>query len=90
MACKCATYNRDSGRFDCSVSGSECIYLIPNSKRCAGEYGEGPDANSETVTENTDDKQVDPSSFMVADPANASFTETGKAQKMNHSNFSNS
>lgn len=82
MSCKCATYNRDSGRFDCSVSGSECMYLIPSSKRCATEYGEGPDANSEAITDNTDDKQVDPSSFMVADPVDTTPAETGKAQKI--------
>ena len=46
MGCKCAVYDSDSGRYDCDVSGSGCIYLIPNSKRCANEYGEGPDANN--------------------------------------------
>ncbi|WP_199884080.1 hypothetical protein [Anaerosinus massiliensis] len=45
MSCKCAKYDSDSGRFDCSVSGSGCMYLIPNSKRCAEEWGEGPDTN---------------------------------------------
>lgn len=43
MSCKCATYDPDSGRWQCSVSGDGCIYLIPNSKRCAIDYGEGPD-----------------------------------------------
>ncbi|SFM09494.1 hypothetical protein [Pelosinus propionicus] len=47
MSCKCATYDPDSGRWDCSVSGSGCMYLHPSSKRCAEEYGEGPDAYSE-------------------------------------------
>lgn len=43
MSCKCASYN-SKGRYNCTASGSECIYLFPNSKRCAEEYGEGPDA----------------------------------------------
>ncbi|MBA4510318.1 hypothetical protein H1057_20225 [Clostridium sporogenes] len=43
MSCKCASYNGE-GRYNCSISGDGCIYLIPNSKRCAEEYGEGPDA----------------------------------------------
>ena len=35
MACKCAKFDTDNGRWDCSVSGDNCMYLIPNSKRCA-------------------------------------------------------
>ena len=46
MSCKCATYNGE-GRYDCAVSGSECIYLFPDSKKCAEEYGEGPDAEND-------------------------------------------
>ena len=52
MACKCATYNGE-GRYDCSVSGSECMFMIPDSKACAEKFGEGPDASydeSEVVT----------------------------------------
>lgn len=44
MSCKCATYDPDEGRYTCSVSGDGCMYMIPNSKRCAEKYGEGPDA----------------------------------------------
>ena len=40
--CTCATYD-GNGRYDCSVGG-KCLYIIPDSKRCAEEYGEGPDA----------------------------------------------
>ena len=43
MSCKCAKYDEDEGRYYCEVSGDQCIYLIPNSKRCAEDYGEGPD-----------------------------------------------
>jgi len=48
MSCKCATFDPDDGRYECSVSGSGCMYLTPDSKRCAKEYGEGPDAAYET------------------------------------------
>lgn len=47
MACKCATYDPDSGRWDCSVSGSGCMYLYPSSKQCAADYGEGPDVKDD-------------------------------------------
>ena len=47
MSCKCANYDEDEGRYYCEVSGSQCMYLFPSSKRCAEDYGEGPDAESE-------------------------------------------
>lgn len=51
VACKCATFDEDTGRYDCEVSGSGCMYLMPNSKRCAEEYGEGPDAQEDHEVE---------------------------------------
>lgn len=45
MGCKCAHYDANEGRYMCSVSGGECLYIFPDSKACAEEYGEGPDAN---------------------------------------------
>ena len=47
MSCKCATFDPDSGRYQCSASGDGCMYLIPNSKQCAEEWGEGPDVEQE-------------------------------------------
>ena len=44
MSCKCATLDEDTGRYECSVSGDQCMYLFPDSKQCAKDYGEGPDA----------------------------------------------
>lgn len=44
MSCKCAKYDEDESRYYCEVSGGQCMYLIPSSKRCAEDYGEGPDA----------------------------------------------
>ena len=43
MSCKCAKYDAEDGRYLCSVSGDNCMYLIPNSEKCAKDYGEGPD-----------------------------------------------
>jgi hypothetical protein len=43
VSCKCATFDPDEGRWQCSVSGDGCVYYVPNSKACAQDYGEGPD-----------------------------------------------
>lgn len=51
MSCKCATFDEDTGRYDCSVSGDGCVYFIPNSKACAKDYGEGPDADADSGLE---------------------------------------
>lgn len=45
MSCKSASFDEYEGRYYCEVSGSQCMFLIPNSKRCAEEFGEGPDAD---------------------------------------------
>jgi len=44
MGCKAAKYEPSEGRYKCDVSGVGCMYFIPDSKRCAEEWGEGPDA----------------------------------------------
>lgn len=53
MYCKRAKYEPDEGRYYCEVSGDQCIYLIPNRKRCAEEYGEDPDAEREETDDDT-------------------------------------
>lgn len=45
-ACTCANYDSELGRFCCSVSGGECVFLMPNSKSCAESYDEGPEAGT--------------------------------------------
>lgn len=46
MACKCAgKYDPDTNRWRCKVTGDDCMFLSPNSKACAEEFGEGPDAD---------------------------------------------
>ena len=51
MGCSAAKFDPDEGRYYCEVSGDMCMYNIPNSKRCAEDYGEGPDANNEESEE---------------------------------------
>jgi hypothetical protein len=46
--CTCATgYDPDTNRYECSISGGECMFLIPDSKACAEMFGEGPDVETE-------------------------------------------
>lgn len=45
--CKCARYDSEDGRWTCSVSGDGCMYMIPDSKSCAADYGEGPDVKED-------------------------------------------
>ncbi|MEE1482882.1 MAG: hypothetical protein UF322_10300 [Agathobacter rectalis] len=43
MGCSYAIETDEYHGFECSVSGGACMYLYPDSKRCAREYGEDPD-----------------------------------------------
>ncbi|TWH48529.1 hypothetical protein [Sporomusa sp. KB1] len=46
MGCKSAiSYDPDTNRYQCAVSGDDCMFLLPDSKVCAVLYGEGPDAD---------------------------------------------
>lgn len=54
MSCKCAKFEPDEGRYSCSVSGDNCMYLIPSSEACARDYGEGPDVEEETNVNETE------------------------------------
>lgn len=47
MSCKAAYATDEWHGWGCEVTGGACVYLTPNSKRCAEEYGEGPDAYQE-------------------------------------------
>lgn len=44
VSCKCAVRTDEYHGWECSVSEGACMFLVPDSKRCAEEYGEGPDA----------------------------------------------
>lgn len=45
MACKCAIKTDQWHGWECDITGGACEYLFPNSKQCAEDFGEGPDAN---------------------------------------------
>lgn len=52
MGCLCAIKTDEYHGFECSISGGACMYLYPDSKRCAREYGESPDVgNTEDMEE---------------------------------------
>ena len=52
MACKCAYRTDEYHGWGCTVTDGACMFLVPNSKACAEEYGEGPD-----VQNNDDEKE---------------------------------
>lgn len=54
MSCGYAKYEEDEGRYYCSVTGDGCMYMSPNSKQCAEDFGEGPDAVEEDNVETKD------------------------------------
>ena len=33
--------------YGCTITEGACMFLYPDSKKCAKEYGEGPDAESD-------------------------------------------
>lgn len=45
MSCKCAIRTDEYHGWECSITEGACMFLTPNSKACAEEYGEGPDAD---------------------------------------------
>jgi len=49
MACKCAIETDRWHGWECDITGGACMYLIPDSKQCAKDFGEGPDAHFEEV-----------------------------------------
>ena len=50
--CKTAYHTDEYHGYGCDITGGACMFLYPDSKRCAEEYGEGPDAgeNQEAKT----------------------------------------
>lgn len=59
MSCKCAVSTDEYHGWECSITGGPCMYLVPNSKRCAEEYGEGPDVAEEVVKSQDSSKDKD-------------------------------
>lgn len=44
MGCKCAVRTDEYHGWECAITEGPCMYLYPNSRACAEDYGEGPDA----------------------------------------------
>ncbi len=47
--CKCAVKTDQWHGWKCKITDGECMYLSPDSKACARDYGEGPDAVTEVI-----------------------------------------
>lgn len=45
--CSAAFYTDEWHGYGCSITEGACMFVFPDSKRCAREYGDGPDANDE-------------------------------------------
>ncbi len=45
--CKCAINTDKWHGWKCEITEGPCMFLIPNSKACAEDYGEGPDATED-------------------------------------------
>lgn len=44
MTCKCARRTDEYHGWACGITGGACMFVLPDSKRCAAVYGEGPDS----------------------------------------------
>lgn len=33
--------------WECEITGGACVYMFPNSRHCAEDFGEGPDSTDE-------------------------------------------
>lgn len=52
--CEAAYLTDEWHGYGCEITGGACMFLYPNSKACAAQYGEGPDAGESEETENED------------------------------------
>lgn len=51
MSCACAKFDSEDCIWECSVSGDRCVFFIPNARKCAVKFGEGPLADTVTMEE---------------------------------------
>lgn len=52
MGCKAAIPTDEYHGWECEITEGACMFLHPDSKRCAKEYGEGPDAVEQEEQDN--------------------------------------
>ena len=55
MSCKAAKRTDEYHGWECEVTGGACVFYFPDSKACAEQYGEGPDAYLDRKCENCED-----------------------------------
>lgn len=54
MGCTCAHRCDEYHGWRCDVTDGACVFLYPNSKKCAEIFGEGPDAWPDNDSEEKD------------------------------------
>jgi hypothetical protein len=59
MGCKCAKQTDQYNGWECTIIDGACMFYIPDSKRCAEEWGEGPDVAVEVSDNETNDGCID-------------------------------
>lgn len=47
IGCSCAERCDEYNGWRCTITDGACMYMFPNSKACARDWGEGPDAVDE-------------------------------------------
>ena len=52
MGCKAAIPTYEYHGWECEITEGACMFLHPDSKRCAKEYGEGPDTVEQEEQDN--------------------------------------
>lgn len=58
MGCKAAIPTDEYHGWECEITEGACMFLHPDSKRCAKEYGEGPDAVEQEEQQWITDRQT--------------------------------
>ena len=49
--CKAAYHTDEWHGYGCNITEGACMFLVPDSKKCADMYGEGPDAEQDNEAE---------------------------------------
>ena len=55
--CKYAYHTDEYHGYGCSITEGACMFLYPDSKKCAEEYGEGPDVEEVYGTDNKRERE---------------------------------
>ncbi|WP_410495799.1 hypothetical protein QTL86_11265 [Cellulosilyticum sp. ST5] len=68
MSCRCAKQTDEWHGWECSITNGPCMFLYPDSKACAKEYGEGPDAEADEQDNEDDQEQeeLEKAAIMIA------------------------